>query len=83
MLLLFSTTFNVQGNPVGYHIFIDRNEHLFFFKPTLYSNRNIYPPSFYAKRIDGLLKFEGLSDSDLQNQATEDIDMYMNVEPKY
>ncbi|MEI6949988.1 hypothetical protein V9K67_22575 [Paraflavisolibacter sp. H34] len=81
MSFLFSTTFYVHGNPVSYHIYLDKATRKYFFKPTLYTNRNIYPPSFYAQRQEANWTFEGLADLELQEQAAEDMSMYHSIEP--
>ena len=82
MLLLSSVNIFVQGNEVGYNLYVN-DEGNYYFKPTTYANRNIFPPTFWVYRIGSQWQFEGISNKEITDQAIEEISYNLNlhVEP--
>jgi hypothetical protein len=82
MLLLSSVNLLVHGNEVGYNLYVN-DEGRYYFKPTTYANRNIFPPTFWVYRAGSQWQFEGIIDKEITQQAVEEISYYLNfnVEP--
>jgi hypothetical protein len=78
MLLLSSADFLFQDSMVSYNLYVDQITGKYFFKPTIYANRNICPPSFWLYREGASWKFEGIPDKDLRDQAIEEISYYLD-----
>jgi hypothetical protein len=78
MLLLSSCVFFIQASEVSYNIYIDRETGNYFFKPTVYENRNIFPPSFWITRKGSSLEFDGITDKELKDQAIEELNYYLD-----
>ena len=78
MLLLSSATLLIYDNEVAYNLFIEQGTGRYFFKPTSYENRNIYPPSFWIKQKGASWEFEGITDRVLLDQAIEELTYCLN-----
>jgi hypothetical protein len=78
MLLLSSSVFFIQDNEVSYNIYIDRETGRYFFKPTVYENRNICPPSFWVTRKGSSWEFDGITNKELKDQAIEELNYYLD-----
>lgn len=78
MLLLSSADFVIQDSEVSYNLYIDQSTGKYFFKPTIFANKNIFPPSFWMYRAGASWKFEGISDKELKDQAIEEISYYLD-----
>ena len=78
MLLLCSATLQINNNDVDYHVFVEPETGRYFFKPTTYENRNIYPPSFWLQQHGATWEFEGITDNNLKSQAIEELSYCLN-----
>ena len=81
MLLLSSAILFIQGNEVGYNLFVN-DEGKYFFKPTTYVNRNIFPPTFWVYKTGSQWSFDGITDKEIKDQAIEEISYCLNFEKK-
>jgi hypothetical protein len=77
MLLLSSVTLFIQESEVEYNLYIEDTGR-YFFKPTIYKNRNIFPPTFWATRTGSGWHFEGIHDRAIKNQAIEEISYFLD-----
>lgn len=77
MLLLSSVNLLVQGNEVGYNLYVN-DEGRYYFKPTTYANRNIFPPTFWVYRNGSKWQFDGINDKEISDQAVEEISYFLN-----
>lgn len=78
MLLLSTGVLFIQDNEVSYNIYIDQETGKYFFKPTVYENRNICPPSFWMIRKGSSWEFDGITDKELEGQAIEELNYYLD-----
>lgn len=78
-MLLFSTVLFVDGNPVGYQVFEEKDK--LILNPAENPNREIVPPRLSASQSSGSWKVEGTQSRDLIDQVIEDIN-YSNRLPK-
>jgi len=72
-MLLFSTVLFVDGNPVGYKVFKEKNR--IVLNPAENPNRNIHPPVLTVKNKDGKWLVEGTFNRDLIDQVIEDVSL--------
>ena len=77
MLLLCSVTLFIQDNEVEYNLYVE-NTGRYFFKPTIYQNRNIFPPTFWAFSLGSNWHFDGIHDREIKNQAIEEISYFLD-----
>jgi hypothetical protein len=78
MLLLCTATLTIYDSEVAYNLFVESETGKYFFKPTTYENRNIYPPSFWMEQKGAAWEFEGISDKSLKDQAIEELSYCLN-----
>ncbi len=57
MLLMSSVLLFIQGNEVGYNLYVN-DEGKYFFKPTTYTNRNFFPPTFWVYKLGAQWEFD-------------------------
>jgi len=57
MLLMSSVNLFIQGNEVGYNLYVN-DEGKYFFKPTTYTNRNFFPPTFWVYKLGAQWEFD-------------------------
>ena len=81
MLLLSAVVLFIHGNEVGYNLYVN-DEGKYFFKPTTYANRNIFPPTFLVYKIGAHWEFDGINDKEIKDQAIEEISYHLNFDVK-
>jgi hypothetical protein len=72
-MLLFSTVLFVDGNPVGYKVYEEKNR--LVLNPAENPNREIQPPVLAVKNKNGKWFVEGTENRDLIDQVIEDISL--------
>jgi len=72
-MLLFSTVLFVEGNPVGYKVYEEKNK--LILNPAENPNREIEAPVLYARAMSGQWLVEGTENKDLIDQVIEDVSL--------
>jgi hypothetical protein len=78
MLFLVTVNLIIQENEVAYNVYIESETGKYYFKPTVYQNRNLYPPHFWAYQVGASWEFDGTTNHDIQMQAIEEISYYLD-----
>jgi len=79
MLLMSSVLLFIQGNEVGYNLYVN-DEGKYFFKPTTYTNRNFFPPTFWVYKLGAQWEFDGVNAREIKDQAIEEISYHLNFD---
>ena len=79
MLLMSSVLLFIQGNEVGYNLYVN-DEGKYFFKPTTYTNRNFFPPTFWVYKLGAQWEFDGVNTQEIKDQAIEEIRYHLNFD---
>jgi len=79
-MLLFSTVLFVDGNPVGYKVFKEKNS--IVLNPAENPNRHVLPPVLTVRKRDGKWLVEGTYNRDLIDQVIEDVSLNDRL-PRY
>ena len=79
MLLLSPVILFIQGNEVGYNLYVN-DEGKYFFKPTTYANRNIFPSTFWVYKTGAQWEVDGINDNEIATQAIEEISYHLNFD---
>lgn len=69
----------MQGKEVGYNLYVN-DEGKYFFKPTTYANRNIFPPTFWVYKSGAQWEFDGINNNEITAQAIEEINYHLNFD---
>jgi hypothetical protein len=70
-MLLFSTVLFVDGNPVGYKVYEEKDR--IVLNPAENPNREVQPPVLSVARTNGQFQVKGTDDQNLIDQVVEDI----------
>ena len=82
MRTAFSTVLFVDGNPVGYKVRNEDNNH-FIMNPAENPGREVLPPILHVSQIAGHWQVQGTSNTDLIDQAIEEVRQNLLLPPHY
>lgn len=82
MKAAFSMVLFVEGNPVGYKVSVENQDHIIM-NPAENPNREIYPPVLHVSKNGGYWRVEGTNSPDLIDQVIEEVRINMQFPPHH